>query len=60
MEEGRKVPEKTERGVDKGKENSRLEIAVQGRSQSAEGGSEKTEVGQRRESIEVRKTIAKT
>ena len=41
-------------------ENSRLEIAVQRMTQSAEGSSEKMEVGQRRESTEVRKATAKT
>ena len=35
--------------------NSRLEIAVQGRTQSGEGGSEKILAGQRRESTEDRK-----
>ena len=44
----------------KAEENSRFEIAVQRMTQSAEGGCEKTEVGQRRESTEVRKTTAKT
>ena len=41
-------------------ENSRLEIAVERMTQSAEGGSEKMEVGQRRESTEVRWATAKT
>ena len=43
-----------------GEETSRLEIAVQGMTQSAEGGNEKMEVGLRRESTEVRKVTAKT
>ena len=62
VEEGRKVREKTERDqlTKEGEENSRLEIAVQRIGQSAEGGSEKMEVGQRRESTEVRKVTAKT
>ena len=41
-------------------ENSRLEIAVQRMRLSAEGGSEKMDIGQRRESTEVRKATAKT
>ena len=43
-----------------GEENSRLEIAVQRMTQSAEGSSKKMAVGQRRESTEVRKATAKT
>ena len=62
VDEGRKVGEKTERFCwqKKAEENSRLEIAVQRRTQSTEGGSEQTEAGQRSESTEVRKTTAKT
>ena len=41
-------------------ETSRLEIVIQRMRQSAEGGSEKMEVGQRREPTEVRKMTAKT
>ena len=41
-------------------ENSRLEIVVHRGTQSAEGGSEKMEAEQRRESTEIRKTTAKT
>ena len=62
VEEGRKVSEKTERvsWQRKAEENSRLEIAVWGRTRSTEGGSEKMEVEQRREPTEVRKVTAKT
>ena len=59
---GRKVREKTERvsRQRRAKETSRLEIAVQRMRQSAEGGNENMEVGQRREPTEVKKMTAKT
>ena len=51
VDEGKKVPEKIERASlqRKAEENSRFEIAVQRRTQSAEGGSEKMEAGQSRD-----------
>ena len=59
--EGRSEKKQRERErIEKAEENSWPEIAVQRRTQSTEGGSEKMEAGQRRESTEVRKTTAKT
>ena len=51
---------RSERRRESAEEDSRIEIAVQRRTQSAEGGSEKMETEQRRESTEVRKTTAQT
>ena len=53
--------ERRQKSQQKGaEENSQLEIEVQRKTQSAEGGSEKMEAGQRRESTEVKKTTVKT
>ena len=58
--EGRKEGPREDRKQRRAGENSWLEIAVQRMRQSAEGGSEKMDVGLRREPTEVRKMAAKT
>ena len=63
VEEGRKEGPREDRESQLTKEGRReqsADKAVQRRTQSEEGGNEKMEPGQRRESTEVRKTTAKT